>query len=179
MRTRRGFWACRCDCGREKIADSYNLRRGHIVSCGCGINSRVADPVETKPEWHCYMSMLDRCRNTKSKNYRRWGAMGVRVCERWQKGFWYFFADVGPRPSPGHSLDRFPNRSGDYEPGNVRWATRKEQQRNLRTNKVIEFRGERRTMAEWAEVIGINYRTLKGRLGRQRWSVERALTTPA
>jgi hypothetical protein len=122
------------------------------------------------------MAMLERCRNPKSKSYARYGGRGVRVCEKWQRGFWHFFADVGPRPSAGHTLDRFPDQGGDYEPGNVRWATKKEQQRNLRSNRVIEFRGERRTMVEWAEVLGINYVTLKTRINRLGWPAERALT---
>lgn len=173
----RAKWICRCQCGNRKEIGGHDLERGHIVSCGCGIRARVANPVESQPEWHCYMGMIDRCRNKNTKNYNRYGGMGVTVCERWKTGFAAFIEDMGKRPSPRHSLDRYPDKNGNYEPGNVRWATAKEQARNTRCNRILIFRGESRSMAEWAEIVGIPYRTLQARICTLKWNVKRALTT--
>jgi hypothetical protein len=136
------------------------------------------DAAVRRPEYRVYMGMLDRCRNPNNKHYHRYGGRGIKVCDKWQKGFWFFYEDVGSRPSPGHSLDRYPNNDGNYEPGNVRWATPKEQQRNRRVNHVIEFRGERKTLAEWAEVTGLDKRSLRSRIVQLGWGIEQALTTP-
>jgi len=76
-----------------------------------------------------------RCTNPKVAGYARYGGRGIKICVRW-KTFENFLADVGSRPSPGHSIDRFPNNNGNYEPGNVRWATRKEQANNRRPIKL-------------------------------------------
>lgn len=88
-----------------------------------------------------------------------------------------FLAEVGPQPSPAHTIDRIDNARG-YEPGNIRWATRKEQARNTRRNRRITFDGKSLTVAEWAERTGLAYNTLFYRLQRHGWSVEAALTTP-
>src|SRR5690349_17126667 len=85
------------------------------------------------PEFNAWANMIQRCTNPRCPEFKRYGAVGIRICARWQE-FANFLADVGPRPSAEHSLDRFPNNNGNYEPGNVRWATAAEQQANLRTN---------------------------------------------
>jgi hypothetical protein len=124
--------------------------------------------------------MVARCYSSKpgDRNYAFYRGAGVKVCERWQS-FENFLADMGPKPSPKHSLDRFPDAGGDYEPDNCRWATAKEQARNWKTrNRRIEFRGENLLLSEWAERLGLTRESLKGRIDTG-WSVERALTTPA
>jgi hypothetical protein len=121
--------------------------------------------------------MIDRCTNPNSRMWHRYGGRGIRVCDRWRAGFWEFFADVGPRPSPKHTLDRIDN-DGHYEPGNVRWAMPKQQSRNTRTNKLVEYKGERKPLAEWAEILGMSRVTLGRRLRLPGWSVERAFTEP-
>jgi hypothetical protein len=89
-----------------------------------------------------------------------------------------FIADMGPRPSLKHSIDRIDNE-GHYEPGNCRWATQKEQNSNTRRNTWIEHNGERKTVAEWARLAGLDAGTLYSRIFIGKWSVEKALTTPA
>lgn len=74
--------------------------------------------------------MKKRCYYSKTNDYARYGGAGVTVCETWRASFTAFYRDIGPKPSPRHSIDRFPNRTGNYEPGNVRWATTKEQAQN-------------------------------------------------
>lgn len=127
-----------------------------------------------------WRAMLNRCYLKTHHAYASYGGRGIKVCVRWRgpNGYVRFVADVGPRPSTAHTLDRFPDNDGDYKPGNVRWATRKEQQRNSRANRLLIFRGRTQPMSAWAEELKIPYVTLQQRL-RNGWSVERALSTPA
>lgn len=119
--------------------------------------------------------MKTRCINPKAINYPHYGGRGVKVCERWLHSFENFLADMGPAPSNKHTLDRFPNQEGDYEPGNCRWATHKTQNNNRRGNRLLTFQGKTQTVAQWADDIGINSSTLYHRLYRGM-SVEMALT---
>jgi hypothetical protein len=119
--------------------------------------------------------MIQRCTNQNHPKWRRYGERGIKVCARWLL-FANFFADMGARPSPDHSIDRKDN-DGNYEPGNCRWATRKEQQRNLGTNVVITHDGRSQCLAAWAEELGVPMSSLRMRLCRGD-SVEHALNTP-
>lgn len=149
-----------------------NLTRGHTTSCGCLVRHGMTG-TPTHVSWE---AMLQRCHNPRHRSYRFYGAIGVKVCERWRASFEHFLEDMGRRPDRAHSLDRFPNAAGDYEPGNCRWATRTEQHRNKKSNRLIEFRGEVRCAAEWAEVAGLSRAALYHRL-RRGWETERMLTT--
>jgi hypothetical protein len=128
------------------------------------------------PEHRAWGHMKDRCNNPKSQRYDRYGARGIRVCDKWMTSFEAFFADLGPRPSREHSLERLDN-DGHYEPGNVVWATRDRQNNNKSTSKFIEFNGRRLTVAQWSQETGIPMRTLGSRL-EAGWSEEDAITTP-
>jgi len=128
------------------------------------------------PEYRAWKAMIERCENPNCKHYRNYGGRGIAVHTGFRSSFMAFLNEIGNRPSPGHSLDRIDNSKG-YEPGNVRWATRKEQNRNLRRNVFIEFNGQRRCISAWAEAIGITTSCLNGRLKRG-WSIERALGEP-
>jgi hypothetical protein len=119
--------------------------------------------------------MKDRCCNPRSQRYDRYGARGISVCERWLASFDAFFADLGARPTPEHSLERV-NNNGNYEPSNVVWAVRELQNNNKSTNKVLDFKGESLTVTQWARKTGIEQRTLYARLDAG-WSIESALTT--
>lgn len=123
-----------------------------------------------------WAAMKARCYCPSTTDYAKYGGRGVVVCERWMD-FENFLADMGERPA-GTSIDRHPNKYGNYEPGNCRWATRKQQQRNLRSNTLIEFNGETLCIAEWAERLGMSQSTLYCRLIKHRWPLERAMTTP-
>lgn len=130
----------------------------------------------TRSEYRIWIKMRRRCKEEGETGYAAYGGRGIRVCERWDASFADFLADIGPRPSAKHTLDRIEN-NGHYEPGNVRWAVRKVQQRNRRTNHHVTFNGETLCLAEWAERIGISFGGLCGRL-RRGWPLERALTEP-
>ena len=125
------------------------------------------------PEYRIWLSMNDRCRNPKNKQFCDYGGRGIRVCDEWQGpcGFEMYsrhIESLGPKPSEKHSLDRIDN-NGNYEPGNIRWATKKEQQRNKRTNRLIVIDGATKCLAEWAEVSMTPVSTIRGRLTRG-WS---------
>jgi hypothetical protein len=137
------------DPGKPKLVDRL----------GCPI----VQPMYKMPEYAVWRQMNQRCTNPRSQRYDRYGARGIRVCEAWARSFEAFLADMGRRPSDGHSLDRIDN-DGNYEPGNCRWATKAEQNRNRSDNVILEHDGRRMTVAEWAREIGVNHRTLAGRI---------------
>lgn len=128
----------RCICGTEKIIRNGNLRSGGTVSCGCAreagrkITHGCAKKGDRRPEYGIWAGIIQRCTNTAIKRYADYGGRGISICEKWRNSFAAFLSDVGDRPSPEHSIDRFPNNNGNYEPENVRWATRKQQAQNKR-----------------------------------------------
>lgn len=187
----RALWKCECSCGGTCIVSGDTLNSGKTRSCGClrqeasrrqGKKNRkhghaMGANKLTSPEYNTWFGMKQRCYDKKSNSYERYGARGISVCERWRKSFVNFLADVGEKPGPEFSLDRI-NNSGNYEPGNTRWSTRKEQGRNKRNNRFIEFQGERLCVSEWVEKLGIPRSRIIWRLD-EGWSDEKALTTPS
>lgn len=119
--------------------------------------------------------MRRRCNNPNHEKYPEYGGRGIRVCDRW-KSFRKFLADVGPRPSPNHTLNR-KKTDGHYEPGNVEWADNITQQRNRRNNRIVTIGGESMTVAEAAERFKVPYDRLRTRLDRG-WTVEEAVSQP-
>lgn len=131
------------------------------------------------PEHRAWCGMMTRCYWSKpgDKNYALYKGAGVVVADRWHD-FKNFLADIGLKPSPKHSIDRYPNPIGNYEPDNVRWATSKEQCRNWSTrNRRITFGDQTMLLSEWAQQLGLTRESLRDRLDSE-WSVEKALTTP-
>lgn len=126
------------------------------------------------PEYVTWVNMRRRCYAKTSTKFSAYGGRGIRVCSRWDS-FENFLADMGPRPSPQHSLDRI-NNDGNYEPGNCRWATAHQQSRNTRTNRWLTFRGKRKTLGDWAQDIGITKAGLHRRL-RVGIPLKKALAT--
>jgi hypothetical protein len=108
--------------------------------------------------------MIQRCSNPKATRYERYGGRGIKVCDRWVESFDAFLADVGPRPSAWHSIDRYPDNDGNYEPGNVRWATAAEQQQNQSANRMVRVGGFDLCIAEAARLLGINVATVRTRI---------------
>ena len=126
------------------------------------------------PERDIWRGMVARCLKPSTRGYANYGGRGINVCERWLV-FENFIADVGNRPSPEHSIDRIDN-DGDYEPKNVRWATRAEQSRNTSRVRNYTFRGETLCIADWAARLGISLTAMKVRFNR--WPVEKAICSP-
>ncbi len=158
---------CECSCGRRKIVNEYQMTSGKSKSCGCKRANRLTHGYTRKgkvrAEWQAWNHMQQRCYNTNDKHFHDYGGRGVVVCERWRNSFEAFLEDVGDRPSKRHSLDRFPNGSGNYEPGNVRWATPMEQSQNRRSVIWIEHDGMTLCVAEWARITGIKRATILAR----------------
>jgi hypothetical protein len=183
---RRASWVCRCQCGVMKTIDGQSLLRGDTQSCGCYRDDRIRDVLVTHGHatrnahsntYAIWRGMIERCTNRRCKDFKKYGACGITVCERWHD-FSNFLKDVGERPSKQHSIDRFPNMSGDYEPGNVRWATTSEQARNRKTNAMYTINGETRCLAEWVEIYGTSRSLVNNRL-RIGWTIEKSLSVPS
>ena len=131
-------WLCKCDCGNEIIVLSNNLRRGNTQSCGC-----LKQELRTEHDkwgtkvYKVWDNMRSRCLNPKATGYKNWGGRGITIYEPWINSFDTFYSYVSKLPhfgEKGRSFDRIDN-DGNYEPGNVRWATRKEQTNNRRCTK--------------------------------------------
>lgn len=175
-------WRCLCECGSTVVVRATHLKSGHTTSCGC-LQKEVVSALNTthnqsdSREYDVWVSMLQRCNNHQNPSYHRYGARGIIVCEEWNESFEVFIRDMGRRPSPAHSIDRI-NNNGNYEPLNCRWATRREQARNMRSNVILDYNGKSLCLSEWAEQVGIPLSIIDSRLRRGGWSVEKALTTP-
>ncbi len=167
----RDMYDCRCSCGRVATVQKRHLRTGASSRCkSCASSSHRQSRTSLYKLW---MTMIARCHRPTSSGFPRYGARGILVCERWRTDFSAFAADVGERPSAGHSLDRIDNSRG-YEPGNVRWATNSEQSRNRRSTRFVTLDGETRCVAEWCRITGINTQTVHERL-RRGWEERRSI----
>lgn len=127
-------------------------------------------------EYWVWANMWQRCTNPKTPMFSHYGGRGISVCPEWND-FTVFLRDVGPRPSREYSLDRFPNKDGNYEPNNVRWATKTEQSRNSRRNRILTAFNKTQTLAEWALESSLSRKGLEWRLDHGV-SLEDALTLP-
>ena len=179
-RTPRGepkkMWACVCDCGEPYTARDGDLKRGRTNHCGCETPARLSKTsrkhgasVVGNPrqrEFRIWRAMLNRCRNRNSKAFSDYGGRGIRVCARWQESFEAFYEDMGPSPSRGHSIDRYPNKDGDYRPDNCRWATRREQNQNTRRNLMVTLDGTEMCLSEASRVSGVGLSTVSYRRKR-------------
>lgn len=177
------YWRCRCNCGVEKTVSSGNLVSGRTNSCGCLNRELLGNRAEhgharlgiISPTWWSWQSMRVRCLNKADRNYPEYGASGVTICAAWENDFAAFLKYMGERPD-GTTLDRYPNKSGNYEPGNCRWATPKQQARNTRRNKLVTIDDETLSVAEWSEISGVKQMTIGARL-RAGWSPRIAVFT--
>lgn len=113
-----------------------------------------------------WAAMKDRCLNSNHKHYHRYGGRGIKVCDRWLESFENFIEDMGVRPTSNHSLDRYPDNDGNYEPSNCRWATVEEQQNNRSDNVFVEYNGEKITVSQLARKLDLPPNTLGMRLRR-------------
>lgn len=157
-------WLCRCDCGNEVLLSTTRLNTGNTKSCGClkAEGTRTSHGGRHTDEYRIWRHMRSRCENKRHPAFKDYGGRDIKVCARWMD-FSAFFLDMGPRPSAKHSIDRIDNSRG-YEPGNCRWATSKEQNRNRRDNVRFEHSGHFATLAEHCEKCGVKYSTALARL---------------
>lgn len=181
--SRRGvqiLWACKCSCGNEQVAEGGNLRRGYTASCGC--YAREKSSINNFRHGKCFtatykswQAMKTRCTNRNDGHWPSYGGRGIKVCKRWLNDFNAFVSDMGERPK-GATLGRIDN-DGDYEPGNCRWESMKDQSNNTRGNHWIEYKGKQMTVEQLAANVGMNTHTLRSRL-KHGMSINRAAEMP-
>lgn len=173
---------CRCDCGKERYVSVPDLSRQRTHSCGCLATERSgrlrhghARAGAHTSEFETWQGIKKRCHNPNAAFYQRYGGRGIRVCDRWFGSFENFMADMGPKPSNQHSIERRDNNA-NYSPDNCYWADRFQQGNNKRNNILLTHNGRTQTVAQWARELGVNYHFLWHRI-RSGWSHERALTS--
>lgn len=161
---------CVCDCGMGHTVRVNNLKCGGVKSCGC-LNRELSRERATKhggksndgTVYAIWRGMVARCENSDHEFYHLYGGRGITVCKAWREDFAVFEAEAGPRPSPSHTVDRI-DTNGNYEPGNIRWATMTQQARNRRNNHMVMFEGVEVPMSEAAERSGISPKALAWRI---------------
>lgn len=175
-------WLFKCDCGNDHIANVGGVRYGNTKSCGCLNRERWVEfnrrtkrkhGMRGSPEYQAWIGMKARCSN---KTIPHYGSRGIEVHPKWKQDFTAFYAYVGPRPSPGHSLDRI-NVNRGYVPGNIRWATRSQQQSNKTTTRLLKVGRKLMTPTEAAKATGISVHAIFARI-KYGWDAKRIVSTP-
>lgn len=179
----RAKWLCKCDCGNYHTTLGKYLLNGDTTSCGCRRRKILAETTKRQtthkmsgtPIYTKWVSMKDRCMNPLNSEYSLYGGRGIKICTEWVNSFENFYEwAMNSGYSDGLTIDRI-NNNGNYEPANCRWTDLKTQANNTRRNHYLTYKGETKTLAEWAEIMKINYSTLKARINTYHWTVERAL----
>lgn len=177
---------CCTKCGEEKSASEFYERgdrdglRAHCKDCSKRTKrqqDRRNAQRALRPERAIRLSIIQRCHNPRNPAFASYGGRGIRVCETWRGSFDAFLADVGRRPGPEFSVERIDNDRG-YEPGNCRWATRTEQNRNTRQNVLITIDGVTKCRAAWAAAQGVSGNLIRDRMQKLGWDARRAVFTP-
>lgn len=161
-------WFCQCDCGNTKVVTQHWLTHAKVPSCGCYKSEKSHETffkhgMKNHPLYEVWSSMKKRCYNPNEPGYKNYGGRGIYVCDRWKDDFQAFYEDMHEGYKPGLQLDRIDN-DGPYSPENCHWVTPKENARNKRTNRFITTALGTKTVAEQAELTGVNYGTIKDRL---------------
>lgn len=168
---------CQCDCGKTCIVRNDHVKEGRQKSCGCnrGYNLKTHGLSGTK-EYCCWENAIQRCCNKNFADFHNYGGRGISIHPEWRRSFESFLQHIGPRPE-GTSLDRIDN-NGNYAPGNVRWATKKEQCRNMRKNRVFTVNRITACLTELCEAFNADYKRVEARI-RNGWDIEKALFEPS
>jgi len=180
------LWLCKCTCGKEVLAQAYALRKGRHSSCGCLAIEKAKSRAKhggardsgRERLYDIWNAMKGRCSNSKYILYNRYGGRGITVCKEWL-GSYIAFREwaLSNGYNDNLTIDRI-NNDGNYEPSNCRWATYKEQALNTSKNFYITYNGITKTLEEWGTEFGIKPNTLRYRIKKHKWSIEKALTTP-
>jgi hypothetical protein len=174
------IWICQCDCGNIHRASAQDLgRKTGLRSCGCLAreathNRTFKHGLGDSLIYKIWNRIISRCHNERDRAFNRYGGRGISVCQRWRDSVEAFVADMGPRPSTHHSVER-KNNNGNYEPSNCKWGTDIEQGRNRRNNRLITINDETLCLSAWIERLGVNRDTFYWRVN-QGWSEQEALT---
>lgn len=179
------YWKCLCDCGNYTNVTSGNLKRNKLKSCGCLFKdspNKIKHGKNKTPEYKTWLTIKQRCNNKNDQAYSNYGGRGISVCEKWTNNFLDFLDDMGERPGDEYSIDRI-DVNGNYEPGNCRWVTMLEQNRNQRKTKLnMEKAREIRsafipgvtTKVEiarfYSDKFNVNFNTVRGVLNNRHWN---------
>jgi len=157
-------WNCVCDCGAEHIAALFRMTSGHTKSCGCIRKGNPTHRMSGTPTHNSWSGMKQRCNYEKHEQYAEYGGRGIKVCDRWNSSFEAFLEDMGVKPE-GMTIERN-DTNGNYEPGNCRWATMAEQNRNRRSNINVERNGVTKCIKDWCDELGLDMDRVYGRIRR-------------
>lgn len=178
----RTAFLCRCKCGKETKVTSHSLNRGNTSSCGCLHKQQLAERnyrhgARYTRLYRIYRNMITRCYNSNILEYKNYGGRGIIVCKEWRESFVAFktWAENNGY-SDNLTIDRI-DTNGNYEPNNCRWITLKAQGFNKTNTKYFEYNGQKKCLAEWAEIFGINKPTLYNRIYNLGWDIKKALET--
>lgn len=172
-----GRWLFSCECGNQKDIRASHVTFGASRSCGCTKRHEPQNNYSNTLEFSSWSHMKTRCLNKNCSQYSYYGGRGISICDRWIHSFKNFLADMGPRQSTKHSLDRI-DTNQNYYPENCKWSTHKEQVNNQRRNKILDHNGKKQTLSMWCSELNLPYHTVKARINRQGWSIERSLNEP-
>lgn len=168
----------KCICGKEQPYVLMNILKEKSKSCGCMAVRPKSHGMSNHILYSLFYGIRDRCYNVNCKAYDRYGGRGIKICNQWLNNPVLFIEwALSNGYKKGLSIERKKN-DGDYEPSNCTWATDKEQCRHRSSNKVIEFNGQSKSVAEWAEEVQLPLHTLYKRLNSLKWPIDKALTTP-
>ena len=173
----KALWECVCECGNKTKCLTSQLKSGNKKSCGCyrrevllqlSTSHGMATVGNVAVEYRAWLSIKERCYNNKSKSYKDYGGRGIGMFDEWVNDFDSFLSYIGMRPSKNHSVDRFPNNNGHYEPGNVRWATPKEQAGNTRKSVILTHNGVSKNLSDWAKYFNVKHEAIRYHLKNGR-----------
>ena len=165
-------YKCKCECGKIILVRGSNLKNGNTKCCGCKKEGSQKSRSKNIRIYNIYQNMKQRCYNKSTNSYKNYGLRGICICEEWLKDYENFYNWATKNGyQDGLTLDRI-NVNGNYEPSNCRWATRIEQANNMRSNRLITYDGETKTLAEWARLLNMSTSKLKYRL--DNWDIKRA-----
>jgi len=175
----RSYAVCYCECGAGPLAVRFDaLRRGVTVSCGCyQAEVSTSHGLSKSVHYKRWLNMIDRCDNPECVAYPDYGARGIKVCPEWYD-IARFIDDLPSGYRDGLEMDRIDN-DGNYEPGNVRWATSAANADNRRTGRKLTYNGKTQSFTRWEKELGLRAGTLKDRIDASGWTVERAISTPS
>lgn len=177
------MWKCLCSCGKVKDLSRDSLLSKKIRSCGClraekTKERRFKHGLRNTPLYQTWSNIKTRCYNPKKDTYKYYGEKGIVMCSEWKKDFMNFYTwSLKNGYKEGLTIDRI-NSNGNYEPSNCRWITISQQQNNKLNNHIVTYKESTHTLAEWSNILSIDYKVLHRRIQYLNWSIEKAFTTP-
>lgn len=177
------LFECLCDCDNKTIVEATAVKNGVTKSCGClqrekaGNTSLIHGMTNTRLH-RIWSAMISRCENKNNNRYYTYGARGIKVCPEWRSDFVAFYNwSMANGYDDNLTIDRKDNNK-DYSPENCKWSTNREQANNKRSNRIIEYKGIRKNVKQWADYFGFNYKYFHEKLKKCEWSIEKLLEIP-